>query len=90
MIATIVGAFAIIVVFVHLGIKENYETIRRGECVIIQPAVCTRGLISNALGVFSSGPVSYSLWFKGKTSKSGEVCEIVFRVTESQFDKLMY
>lgn len=81
------------VIAIVLGVRYGRNSVAsnlRGECVIIDPLVCMDGRISNSQGVFSSGPVRYSLWFKGKTSKSNEECSAKRRVTESQYDRWMY
>lgn len=87
----IIIAFCIMLVVcgILLGAHDYFEKKRQGECVIIQPAVCVEGSISNVNGVFSSGPIEYRLWFKGKTSQSGEECEDICRVTEAQYNRWM-
>lgn len=85
-----VAVFAIIVFFVSRDFKEAREKDSRGECVRTQPVVVASGSIYNSSGLFSSGPAEYYLRFEGKTSKSGEACEILTRVTESRFNRSMY
>jgi len=62
---------------------------RQGECVMVRPIVCTGGDIYNLQGMFSYGPTVYRLWFNGKTSKSGDACEVVYRVTEDRYKRCM-
>lgn len=76
-------------VFIQHAVEKNAEKEWHGECVATNPLVCTNGRISDSPGVFSSGPVQYHLWFKGKTQKSNEECKAKRRVTEAQFNKWM-
>ncbi len=79
--------FAVILIFAVSGCIYVFT---RGECVTTQPAVCTRGSITNGQsGLLPSGTVEYHLWFGGKNSKTGEDCEKKRRVTESVHDEWM-
>lgn len=85
---TICALFVVSVIsMIYIGFPGSG---RRGECVMVNPMVCIGGEIYSSPGLFSQSPIVYRLWFKGKMSKSGEVCDIVSRVTKENYSKWMY
>jgi hypothetical protein len=85
----IVFVVALVTLVVSIVVSDTLENKRKGECAMIRPAAVISGRVSNVNGWFTSGPVEYHVRFNGKTSKSDEVCEVVYGVTESQYDRWM-
>ena len=60
-------------------------------CVLEYPLEVTSGIVSQSPGgLFGTGVAIYDVYYKGKRKSTGDVCEKSVRLTEREYERLMY
>lgn len=83
------GVVAAIVCVVVGGVVALAWTVETNRCAITKPRTLTGGWIGTDGGMFAKTQ-AYWLYYKGETGRTGKACKARERVTESEYERVMY